>query len=465
MIEKITLIHTNDVHSNFQNWVYLAFRIRDRKSALENRGENVILIDGGDHLDISVPECSITKGRINIDMLNDLCYDVLGVGNNELSRFSQKQLEKLFVSSKAPWLLSNVLNNDGSPIAQTKLSHIISTRNNIKVGFIGITDQFGNLYENSFNYSNVNTMKAISNCIEDLRKQGVSFFVLVSHAGYEQDIEIAEKLGKDINIIVGAHSHTLLKEPIKVNDTLIVQVGSNGEYFGELSLNFCNSTNDIISYNYMLHGINEINLKDKAQELIFHNGLIETEEFLNQEVLYVENGLEHKELINFLAKAMRDYYKTDIGLMIGAAAKGGFEKGNVRIRDIYETCASLICVAKLEMTGKQIIGLLRERLNKSITSREVNGYGFRPRGLKIGDLSFDGVSWEEVEGNVVNVKINNKSIDINRWYTVGTGEHLHIVDACGYPSLEGTKVIEIDDFLYVKDVLISYLKKKSLILY
>jgi 2',3'-cyclic-nucleotide 2'-phosphodiesterase (5'-nucleotidase family) len=42
-----------------------------------------------------------------------------------------------------------------------------------------------------------------------LKSQGVQIIILLSHSGYEVDLEMAKKI-PDLDIIVGAHSHTFL---------------------------------------------------------------------------------------------------------------------------------------------------------------------------------------------------------------------------------------------------------------
>src|SRR5690606_15767980 len=39
-----------------------------------------------------------------------------------------------------------------------------------------------------------------------------------------------------IDLVIGAHSHSLLREPLRGNDTTLVQVGSEIQYLGELHM-------------------------------------------------------------------------------------------------------------------------------------------------------------------------------------------------------------------------------------
>jgi 2',3'-cyclic-nucleotide 2'-phosphodiesterase (5'-nucleotidase family) len=58
------------------------------------------------------------------------------------------------------------------------------------------------------------------------------FVVALTHIGLRQDQALAEAT-KDIDLIMGGHSHTILTEPIQVGNTWICQGGSHGRYFGK----------------------------------------------------------------------------------------------------------------------------------------------------------------------------------------------------------------------------------------
>lgn len=47
-MEKITLLHTNDLHSHFENWPKIRRFLEQRKAALESQGHTVITVDLGD---------------------------------------------------------------------------------------------------------------------------------------------------------------------------------------------------------------------------------------------------------------------------------------------------------------------------------------------------------------------------------------------------------------------------------
>ena len=52
----------------------------------------------------------------------------------------------------------------------------------------------------------------------------VDLVIALTHVGLEEDKALADEV-EGIDLIVGGHSHTSLVEPVRVDDTRIVQAG------------------------------------------------------------------------------------------------------------------------------------------------------------------------------------------------------------------------------------------------
>ena len=59
--------------------------------------------------------------------------------------------------------------------------------------------------------------------------------ILLSHAGFDTDREIARRF-PEIDLIVGGHSQTVLKKVAEEDDVQIVNIGGNAGYVGELEI-------------------------------------------------------------------------------------------------------------------------------------------------------------------------------------------------------------------------------------
>jgi 2',3'-cyclic-nucleotide 2'-phosphodiesterase (5'-nucleotidase family) len=460
MKETLTILHTNDLHGHYDLALRQAALIKKRKSDLLRQGENVIVLDGGDHMDMSMNECLATSGTIHLDMLSATGYDAMSVGNNELLRLPKDKIRQLSHDSKVPWLLLNLEESDGSQIGGTKETLMLNVGNKLKIGLFGATDQFEDIYENKHGFRNRDTLNAIKQAVEKLRKDGANLIIFLSHMGYGADIELAKQLSGLVDVIVGAHSHTVISQPEVVENVIIVQAGSYGKYLGELRI-----TVDIEEMKVVEHTghLTEISMDDKCDtELseVVERGRLETEKFLSEVVYYSNEAITHEELIELMASSVKDFWKSDVGIMYGGAATSGFESGEITKASVLNACKSMQAASLIELTGQQIAGLIHETFNEEITSRKVYGNGFRPQGIAIGKLQFSGVRWTEHEGKVSDILVNDETIDFTKKYTVATGSSLIYEEVCGYPSVKGNTLIDYSKEFMVKDVFMEYLKQQ-----
>lgn len=74
---KIRILHTNDVHSRFENFSKISSKIKELKN------ENTLILDVGDFNDFMRLELQGTGGIAGCSLLNLAGYDAIAVGNNE----------------------------------------------------------------------------------------------------------------------------------------------------------------------------------------------------------------------------------------------------------------------------------------------------------------------------------------------------------------------------------------------
>ncbi|WP_299741781.1 bifunctional UDP-sugar hydrolase/5'-nucleotidase [uncultured Rossellomorea sp.] len=461
MNKTITILHTNDLHGNYELVVRQAAYIKERVSELKARGESYLLLDGGDHLDMSINECLATNGHMHLDMLSDVGYHAMSAGNNELLRSTPELIRKHSRKSSVPWLLLNLVEGDGTPIGGMKETLLVTVDNGVKVGLFGATDQFGDLYENKHGFKNLETLGGIKKAVADLKEQGADVIVFLSHLGYGADVEMAKEVSCLVDVIVGAHSHTVLQRPVVESGVVIVQAGSHGQYVGELKLDLHieNGLDKIKSFEGKLVEITPESEADASMEAILEKGREETNEFFSEVLYTTSEELTHADVIQLIADAVRDYWKSEIGIMYGGAAVDeGLETGDVTKGDVYNRCRSMHSPVLMELKGEQIAGLIEDCLNQEVISKPVYGNGFRPHGIAIGALAFSGVTWRDNDGVISDVKVNGEGLVGEKVYKVGTGSPLLYKEVCGYASVKGNKLVEVGKTEMVKDVFMDYLR-------
>lgn len=98
---RLKILHTNDVHSNFENFAKVATLIKEHKD------EDTIILDGGDFADFKSIELQGTRGLAAIELLAAISYDALTIGNNEMFN-GIETLEHMASNSPFPFISNNL---------------------------------------------------------------------------------------------------------------------------------------------------------------------------------------------------------------------------------------------------------------------------------------------------------------------------------------------------------------------
>jgi sulfur-oxidizing protein SoxB len=85
--------------------------------------------------------------------------------------------------------------------------------------------------------------------VDAARADGAGLVVLLSHNGFDVDVKVAEVV-KGIDVILSAHTHDAMPEPMRIGKTLIVATGSSGKFVSRLDLDV--QGGEIRGYRYRL---------------------------------------------------------------------------------------------------------------------------------------------------------------------------------------------------------------------
>lgn len=244
--DEVVIYHTNDTHGYLSGDGSSVIGI-DQVAGLKESTPGSILVDAGDATP-GLPLASLTKGSDVIELMNLAGYDLMTAGNHEFD-FGTEQF--LFNVAKAgfPILAANIYRNGQPLLAGTQGGnngcHTVIERDGVKIGFFGLTTVETATSTNPAGISDLefrDEVETAKNEIEELEKEGVDAIIAVGHMGNTDAPCTSEDLTKamtgdyqgKIDVIIDAHSHTV--ENTEINDTLIVQTGSNMAGIGKLTL-------------------------------------------------------------------------------------------------------------------------------------------------------------------------------------------------------------------------------------
>lgn len=343
---KTSILYMNDFHAKLPNLerLYSASQAFD---SFESSADKLKLSSGDDSLGED-PTLSRAVSRL----LGMIGITKRQPGNHEFDVKPSVHAENAKNSKYQELGAINIHAKDESPLKEIMVRSAIEEHNGNKYGIVGIgpSDMFSRLKDGVSKDDLVvddidTTIANLQKEVDKLKSQGVNKIFLLSHSGYNNDVEIAKKT-KGIDVILGGHSHDLLTD-VKEGKNLfynadnepvvITQAGKDGEYFGILNLEFDeNGIIKSVQNNVIPTALFNRTLPAKyAVEQIIgkpeHVGVINSAPPSPQNRL-IENNPHG----NFLVDAMRKELGVDIALLNAANIRGNFEKGNVDTRKVSE---------------------------------------------------------------------------------------------------------------------------------
>ncbi len=231
---ELTILHTNDWHGSMPKT--LAGQTTYVNS-VRAETPNVILLNGGDVFSRG-PYHYRFYGALEFAVMNEQRTDALVLGNNEFKATGDasalKHLKSRLKESRFSVLAANVTGMDDGKYLAGTVPFTVIERGGLRIAIIGVTDGKPG-----------STLDGTTLRFSDPEKRVLAVYreaaplsdivIVLSHCGLEADKRIARSI-PNLAAIVGAHSHTRLKEPCVVDGVPIVQAGSSGNSVGRLDL-------------------------------------------------------------------------------------------------------------------------------------------------------------------------------------------------------------------------------------
>jgi 5'-nucleotidase len=271
---KITVLHTNDVHSRIEPFPMDGSRLQGlggvaRRSTLirkiREEEKNVLLFDAGDMFQ-GTPYFNLFDGEVELTLMSKLKYDAGTFGNHEFDNGIAGIL-KHFDKAKFPFLTANYDFSQTALAGKTK-DYVIFEREGIKIGVFGLGVDIEGLVDKK-NYAGMRYLDPIAvanKIVPTLKsKHKCDIVICLSHLGYTyeedkvSDLRLAAAT-KDIDLIIGGHTHTLLEKPTEVKNaagkiTIVNQAATGGAVLGRIDFIFNPKTKEkkIAYNNYILN--------------------------------------------------------------------------------------------------------------------------------------------------------------------------------------------------------------------
>lgn len=254
---KLSILHTNDVHShidpfpdNHPKYAGMGGAVIRAGLIKKIRGEekNVLLFDAGDMWQ-GTPYFNMYKGELEFKLMSEMKYDACTIGNHDFDN-GVEGLAKQLPHALFPFLNCNY-DFSNTPMNSKTIPYKIYYKENLKIGVFGVGIELEGLVDKKM-YGNtvyLNPVKKSAEAAHLLKKElNCDLVVCLSHLGdsYKDhkvsDVVLA-KQSKNIDLIIGGHTHRFIDKPIAFSNSdgkqiLIAQAGWAGLRLGKIDFFF-----------------------------------------------------------------------------------------------------------------------------------------------------------------------------------------------------------------------------------
>jgi 5'-nucleotidase len=427
---ELVIIQTNDTHSQIDPTDKGFGGVQRRKvfvDSVRTAQPDVLLIDSGDAVQGTL-FFNLYGGEVEMKVMNNLGYDVAVLGNHDFDN-GLAAMAKNVAMSNAQWLSANYKFDDPE-IAKMFKPYKIFTYGDKRVGFIGLNVNPKGMIadKNAVGVTYLDAVDAANATAWWLKNQeGVDVVVAVTHIGYENvpsptDVDVASK-SKDIDIILGGHSHTLIspnsgKEWVlnAVGDSVLVtQNKKTGEYITEITLDLDNLAKKPAFRQVRLGAAYDRTVDEGLTALVapYRKGV---DELMQKPICKtaVELPADHGGLLNFISDFVYDRgtelngAPVDLSLMNVGSLRRGLPKGDVSEGMLLSMQPFPNYILVLDLKGQDLIDAM-----KVYASRGGDGVSSQVR------ATFDPDTKE-----LVSLTVNGKAVDPDKTYKVATIDYL-----------------------------------------
>ena len=392
-----TILHTNDLHSNFigmapavdytpfalnddttqGGYARLATLIAKRKAAREGQGP-VLILDAGDYSMGTAFGAAIRETGGELQLLSRMGCDATTFGNHDFDLGPDGTAQSIAVAAKAGRLptvvASNTTYSDSDPTlaglqrlaAKGDLRRYrVIKRGGMRFGVFGLLGKEAMFYTGGAGAVKfTDPVETANEMVKILREtEKVDVIIALSHGGMTkgpdgryvdgEDVQLPKAV-PGIDVVIGAHSHTELHEPIIVNDrTPVVQTGKYGQNLGELVISVDGDKLTVDSYR--LYPVDDTIAGDKGiageieklKKTVTQSVFASRGYSIDQPLAITPRDIPNTFtdiaastiLANLCTDAFRNATKADIGLTTNGMMRSGFIRGKTGVQTVYDVFA------------------------------------------------------------------------------------------------------------------------------
>ena len=345
---EIVILSVNDMHANIDMFPKFATMV----DSLRVVYPDLLLFSAGDNR---------TGNPVNdqydpvnypmIELMNQTGFDLCAVGNHEWDGNSMS-LQNDIERAKFPFLCANVFIPNSVDLDIKPF--VTMEHQGVKVAVIGLIevrhDNIPGAHPDNLKSVRFKRPEVVLPDYKYLRNQN-DVVILLSHCGFEDDMELAQA-NPWIDAIIGGHTHTLIEHPSETNGVLITQSGSHLKHATLVKLRV--KGHKVVGKEAIVLDVNKVRKgKPKIKKLVneFNDAPA-----LNEPIATAKTKFENPEELGcMMTDAIREMSGADFAFQnTGGVRVNYLKQGPITVKDVYSIDPFNNEVVMYQMTGEQV---------------------------------------------------------------------------------------------------------------
>lgn len=455
-MERITILHTNDLHSHFENWPRIRRYLKTTRQQVMADGATVYTFDLGDHVDRVHPVSEATNGQQNIQLMNQIGYDGVTIGNNEGLGFVRAQLDHLYDHANFPVILGNLRIPDTHELPDWAIDHrLLTTAAGTRLLVLGLTAPYHLTYPLA-GWQILDVQPTLAALLQRFAGQ-FDVCVLLSHLGLDVDRLLAKRFPQ-VTVIIGSHTHHLLPHGEHDHQSLLAAAGKFGRYIGKIELSI---TPDHQVKSAVASVTETATLPVADGDTAEITGLQDLGESIlsEQRVANLPTAMEadptgQPRLVREGLHAIAEYAGTQAAILNAGLFLQDLPSGVVNQNQLHQLLPHNMHVMTVTLSGYDLWRLVQEFELARLFLRRFPQKGMGFRGKIFGELNYLGLAYDAVTHQVT---WRGEPLSPTRQYRIAMVDHYLFIPFFPTISIVGKNQILYDDLL--REVFAQYLAR------
>lgn len=349
-------------------------------------GERLWVTNGGDWFQ-GTPEGNEDRGHGVVACLDRLRLTASVVGNHEYD-FGERHLISLIKSARHPVLGANVFERDTPRLRPYVRPYVVKTvrprgaplgDDPVRIALVGfVTSDTPQVSTGPFGSAEFRDEAETLAQLWPALMRDADHVVLLTHCGLSTDRELARQF-PGVALILGGHSHTALRRPVREGETAIVQSGSSGTALTEVRMSVRGDPRRLELVGFDFIDVETERGADPAMDRFVGERFGALAARWDQPLGEIAGAVDTRRQSgstpagNFVAGLIRDVGEAELGITNKGGIRTLLRSGPITRRQVFELLPFDNTVVTLELTGAKLREVLAQGLVRGRRPLEIDG--------------------------------------------------------------------------------------------